>query len=42
MTRSATTEDRLFVESIYFETQRWIIETLFGWRGDEFERSKFA
>lgn len=40
--RSATPEDRAFVERIYFETQRWLIEKLFGWRGDDVERAKFA
>ncbi|MFY9662835.1 MAG: GNAT family N-acetyltransferase [Candidatus Cybelea sp.] len=39
--KPATPEDASFVESIYFETQRWIIEKLFGWRGDDFEHAKF-
>ena len=26
---------------LYFETQRWILEKLFGRRGDDFERAKF-
>jgi ribosomal protein S18 acetylase RimI-like enzyme len=39
--RPATPADRAFVESVYFETQRWIIERLFGLRGDEVERQKF-
>lgn len=39
--RAATERDRPFIESVYFETQRWIIEKLFGWRGDEFERANF-
>jgi GNAT superfamily N-acetyltransferase len=39
--RPAVASDRAFVEAIYFETQRWIIERLFGWRGDEVERAKF-
>lgn len=39
--RDATAEDRAFVERIYFETQRWLIERLFGRRGNEFERAKF-
>lgn len=39
--RPATEQDRPFVESVYFETQRWIIEKLFGRRGDDFERAKF-
>lgn len=30
------------MEGVYFETQRWIIERLYGWRGDEVERAKFA
>jgi GNAT superfamily N-acetyltransferase len=40
--RAATQNDRLFVESVYFDTQRWVIEHLFGWRGDAFEHQKFA
>ena len=39
--RPATPADATFVESVYFETQRWIIEQLFGWRGDDFERERF-
>jgi GNAT superfamily N-acetyltransferase len=39
--KPATAEDQPFVESVYFETQRWIIEELFGWRGHEFEHAKF-
>lgn len=39
--RPATASDREFVESVYFETQRWIIERLFGWRGDDMEHRKF-
>jgi ribosomal protein S18 acetylase RimI-like enzyme len=39
--RPASSQDRPFVESVYFETQGWIIEKLFGWRGDVFESSKF-
>lgn len=39
--RPATRSDLPFVKSVYFETQRWIIEELFGWRGDEIERAKF-
>lgn len=39
--RPAAPADRAFVERVYFETQRWIIERLFGWRGDAFERCKF-
>lgn len=34
-------KDRAFVEQVYFETQRWLIERLFGWRGDDVERAKF-
>jgi GNAT superfamily N-acetyltransferase len=37
----ATEQDRSFVEAIYFETQRPIIEELFGWRGDAFESANF-
>lgn len=40
--RPATGDDRAFVEHIYFQTQRYIIEALFGWRGDEAEKAKFA
>jgi len=40
--RPARGADRAFVERVYFETQRWIIEALFGWRGDEVEKAKFA
>ena len=39
--RAATPDDTLFAERVYFETQRWIIDQLFGWRGDEVERVKF-
>jgi GNAT superfamily N-acetyltransferase len=39
--RPATEDDRAFVEAVYFETQRPIIEELFGWRGDEFEHLNF-
>jgi len=39
--RPAVASDRAFIEAVYFETQRWIIERLFGWRGDEVERAKF-
>ena len=34
-------EDTAFAEHVYFETQRWIIKQLFGWRGDEVERVRF-
>lgn len=40
--RPATADDRAFVERTYFDTQRWLIEALFGWRGDDAERAKFA
>jgi ribosomal protein S18 acetylase RimI-like enzyme len=40
--RDATVADRTFIERVYFETQRWLIEALFGWRGDDFEGAKFA
>jgi GNAT superfamily N-acetyltransferase len=39
--RPASALDALFIETVYFETQRWIIEALFGWRGDDIERDKF-
>jgi ribosomal protein S18 acetylase RimI-like enzyme len=40
--RPATKDDKLFIESLYFEAHRWISEKLFGRRGDEFERAKFS
>ena len=40
--RPAKDADRRFVESVYFSTQRYIIETLFGWRGDGVEQQRFA
>jgi hypothetical protein len=40
--RAASEADRAFAEEVYFSTQRWLIEELFGWRGDEVERAKFA
>lgn len=40
--RAATNADREFIEHLYFKTQRWIIEALFGWRGDDVERATFA
>jgi hypothetical protein len=39
--RQAVDADYEFVKRIYFETQRWITEELFGWRGDEAEAAKF-
>jgi ribosomal protein S18 acetylase RimI-like enzyme len=39
--RPAAPDDRPFVEQVYFETQRWLIEKLFGWRGESVERAKF-
>jgi ribosomal protein S18 acetylase RimI-like enzyme len=40
--RPSSSADRAYVEHVYFETQRWIIEALFGWRGDDVEQAKFA
>jgi hypothetical protein len=40
--RPAEPADFSFVETTFFDTQRWIIEALFGWRGDAVERAKFA
>jgi GNAT superfamily N-acetyltransferase len=40
--RAATQDDRTYVEQVYFTTQRWLIEELFGWRGDAVEKAKFA
>jgi ribosomal protein S18 acetylase RimI-like enzyme len=39
--RAATAADQQFVEALYFQTQRWIIEELYGWGGDEFESTRF-
>jgi GNAT superfamily N-acetyltransferase len=39
--RPATPADWAFAQRVYFDTQRWLIETLFGWRGDDIERTKF-
>ncbi len=39
--KPASASDEAFIETVYFETQRWIIERLFGWRGDDVEREKF-
>lgn len=39
--RAATSADRAFAEAVYFQTQRWLIEKLFGWRGDDVELAKF-
>jgi GNAT superfamily N-acetyltransferase len=40
--RAASDDDRLFIESVFFDAHRWLIEELFGWRGDDVERQKFA
>jgi GNAT superfamily N-acetyltransferase len=39
--RTAADEDIAFIQGVFFETQRWIIEALFGWRGDDIEIAKF-
>lgn len=39
--RPAVAADRAFAQAVYFETQRWLIEALFGWRGEEVEVAKF-
>lgn len=39
--RAPTNADMPFVRAVYFETQRWIIEELFGWRGEDVELAKF-
>ncbi len=39
--KPVSVSDEPFVETVYFETHRWIIEELFGWRGDDIEREKF-
>jgi GNAT superfamily N-acetyltransferase len=38
--RPAGEDDRLFIKTVYFGTHRWVIEQLFGWRGDDFEQAK--
>src|SRR5215469_217813 len=38
--RAATPQDLAFFEHVFFTTQRWIIERLFGWRGDGYERRR--
>jgi RimJ/RimL family protein N-acetyltransferase len=40
--RPARETDRAFIEDVYFMTQRAIIDKVFGWRGDDFERDQFA
>ena len=40
--RPVCAADRDFVERVYFDTQRWIIEALFGWSDEETERLNFA
>ena len=40
--RPALASDRAFVEHVYYDTQRWIIEALLGWRGDDVEAERFA
>jgi ribosomal protein S18 acetylase RimI-like enzyme len=40
--RPALASDRAFVERVYIQTQRWIIEALLGWRGDDVESERFA
>ncbi len=40
--RPATPADRQFVEAVYFKTQRWLLEKLYGWDGDDHESAKFA
>jgi GNAT superfamily N-acetyltransferase len=40
--RPALASDRAFAERVFFETQRWIIEALLGWRGDDVEAERFA
>lgn len=39
--RAAADEDFPFIQAVFFETQRWIIEALFGWRGEDVEIAKF-
>ena len=39
--RPASDADRQFAEKTYFDTQRWLIEKLFGWRGDDIEAERF-
>jgi GNAT superfamily N-acetyltransferase len=40
--RTPTNADMPFIRAVYFETQRWIIEELFGWRGEDVEHAKFS
>jgi GNAT superfamily N-acetyltransferase len=40
--RSPTEDDGVFIESTYYQTQQWIIEKLFGRRGDDVERKRLA
>jgi ribosomal protein S18 acetylase RimI-like enzyme len=40
--RPALENDRAYVERVYFETQRWLIEALLGWRDDDVESERFA
>ena len=40
--RPATAADREFAQSVYFESYRWLIERLFGWRKDDVERTRFS
>jgi GNAT superfamily N-acetyltransferase len=39
--RAVGPEDKPFIQDVYFETQRWLIEALFGWRSDDVELAKF-
>lgn len=39
--RPAAEDDWPFIKVVYFGTHRWLIEQLFGWRGDEFEHARF-
>lgn len=38
--RPATAADRQFVEDVFFETYRWVLEEMFGWEGGD-ESDKF-
>jgi len=39
--RPVSDDDFPFIRDVYFQTQRWIIEALSGWRGDAIEYRKF-
>ena len=40
--RPATAADRQFVQDVYFETYRWVLEEMYGWNSDDNESIKFG